>query len=245
MKRREYLKTFIGVPLCLVMSVFDLISSTRSYNVVEAFAYKVFGTISFQDEGVFLLTMQNLLFVVVCNILFADSLSAHFRTGCVYVFSRIHNRSRWFFKQVISLMAKTSIFTCLYLLTTLLICACKSNETVQIKDLYSLVLIFVFSLLLCGLTTLSVNLLSIRWGTTVGFIFVQLSLFSLIFVGTITYKSPVAIALNPVSCLNVLGHEHEVLLNLLCSFGWMLLLCFVGRNFIKKYDVYLFDAEVT
>lgn len=245
MKRKQIYKLFIGFPLCLLLSLYDLISDVGDFDIVESFAYKVFGRMSFNNDGIYLLTMQNLLFVVVCNILFADSISTYFRDGCVYVFSRIHDRVKWYWKQVVYLLMQTSIYTLGYLLSTLWICARKTNQTLQTDQLYPLIIILIFSLFLSGSTTLLINLLSIRWGTTISFICVQIAVFVLIFVGMISCNVPLIVLLNPIACLNILDQPNHAIPMLATNIICMAATIKCGSVFVKKYDIYLFDAEVS
>lgn len=244
MKRNEIFKCLTGFLLGLILSAFDLISVPDSINVLDAFAFKVFGRISFQDESVYVVAMQNLLFVVVCNILFADFISSHFRTSCVYVFSRIHNRTKWFRKQVRALLTRTAMFTGCYLVSIFFVCVRKSSIPVQVTELYPLFVIVLFSIFLCFTTTLLINLLSIRWGTTVGFLSSQILLFTLVFMSTATSHIQVLTVLNPVSCLNILERPESAAITLLIDLVWFGILFGWGAVYVKKYDVFLFDAEV-
>lgn len=244
MKKNDVFKLLAGVPLSLILSAFDLISDVEGTSIIDSFTFKVFGRISLQNESVYLLTMQNLLFVVVCNILFADSISAHFRVSSVYVFSRIYNRAKWYRKQVCMLLIRTSIFSSIYLITTLLICIRKSTEEISVSLLNPLLLIVFLSIFLCGTTTLLINLLSIRWGTNTGFVCVQVMLFALVFIGMATSRVSWATIINPVSCLNVLEKPDMSILILLTDTAWFTLIFCCGSMYVKKYDVFLYDAEI-
>lgn len=244
-KKTNIWKTLISIPLCLLMSIFDLISEKDNYNIVDLFAHKVFGRMSFDNESTFILTMQNLIFVVVCNILFSEILAKHFRTGSVYVFSRIHSRSKWYTCKVIELLFYTTMFSTLYLLSTILICCYRSTATIQANQVIMLLLIFLFAGLFCGSTTLLVNLLTIKFGTTVSFLVVQLTVLTFIFLAMSTSHIPIAILLNPVSCLNILDTTYNTSGILITNTVFLCIIFLAGLRYINNYDIYLFDAEAS
>lgn len=247
MKNKNHfdLRFLLAVPLCAVMFAFSFIGEPGNESVLNLFANKIFGRVSFYDNSAYIEVLQNLIFLVVGNILFSDMIARHFRTGCVYVFSRIHNRRKWYIRKAGSLLLHATLFTFCYLTGALMICIFTTEKTLSSDEINALLLIYVFAFLLSGSTSLLVNLLSTKWGTTIAITLVQFVILALVFVARLTCNYPTIFMLNPMSCLGILENPSSLgyvfASNLAVFFGVL----FCGMRWIRKYDVFLLDAELS
>ena len=245
-EKRNLGKTLFAIPLCAVLSAYDFISEPLDLNVLDIFISKVLGRVTSYNNSSYILTVQNLSFVIIFNFAFSGYIANHFRYSCVYVFSRLRSRRHWYYSRVIEIMIYDLIYLILFFGCNLFVCIQKSTMEFEPASLGTIAALFGFSFLLVINTTLAINLLSMKWGTTVSFFSIQTVLFLLIALAFFFYDISWAVILNPVSCLDFLNKDVNsvlfiVLNNLVC---FVSLLC-LGKRRIVEYDVALFDAEVS
>lgn len=242
--RRCLSKALLAIPLALALHCFELISQPEAVRSMELFLGKVFGRLTLNNDGIYLLAIENLAFVLVFNLLYATCISEHFRYSCVYVFSRQRSRRAWYFRRVGELVLYAVLYLLLYLVCVLLVCLRRSTLPLEAGDWGKFAVVFLFSLSIVMDTTLAINLLAMRWGVTVSFFLVQGVLSSLILLAIWTSNIPWMVQINPISCMNLFDQgagaqvwmaAYHVLLFAAVLFG--------GARYVARYDVAMFDAE--
>lgn len=245
LERKQFAKTLLAIPLCLILSAYDFISAQLDISVIDMFVQKIMGRVTSYDSSSYILTVQNISFVIIFNFAFCDYIASHFRFGCVYVFSRLRSRWTWYYSRVIELVIYAFLYLVLFFGGTLLICICKSTRAFEITSLRTVAFLLAFSFFIVVNSTLAINLLSIRWGATVSFFAVEAILFFLIALSFFTHDIAWAVSLNPMSCLDLLNKEtHIMLFIILNNTVWFLALFYIGRRRVAMYDIALFDPEI-
>lgn len=244
-EKKQIIKTFLAIPLCILLSCYDLISQPDMYDIEELFVQKIFGRISFYDSSAYFITMQNLVFVILFNLIFSGYIASYFRYSCVYVFSRLKNRRSWYSSRIVELMIYAFIYVTLFLGGNLIVCIHKSVLSLESEAWKTIFLLLFLSFLLVVNTTLAINILSIRWGTTMSFFVIQVLMFLLVLLAIFTCNITWAAVINPVSCLNILGGDARTIVLIIASnIVWSLVIIGFGMRRVIKYDVALFDAEL-
>ena len=67
-ERNQFAKTIAAIPLCLVLSSFSLLSEPEKIDVISLFIHHLFGTMSLDTHGTFLLVMENMLFLLLFQV---------------------------------------------------------------------------------------------------------------------------------------------------------------------------------
>lgn len=242
--RRRLKKALLAIPLALALHCLALISQPEPMPAMELLLGKVFGRITLNNNGIYLLAIENLAFVLVFNLLYATCISEHFRYSCVYVFSRQRSRRAWYFRRVGELVLYAVLYLLLYLGCVLLVCLRCSTLPLEPGDWGKFAVVFLFSLSIVMDTTLAINLLAMRWGVTVSFFLVQGVLSSLILLAIWTSNIPWMVQINPISCMNLFDQgagaqvwmaAYHVLIFAAILFG--------GARYVARYDIAMFDAE--
>lgn len=242
--RRRLKKALLAIPLALALHCLALISQPEPMPAMELLLGKVFGRITLNNNGIYLLAIENLAFVLVFNLLYATCISEHFRYSCVYVFSRQRCRRAWYFRRVGELVLYAVLYLLLYLGCVLLVCLRCSTLPLEPGDWGKFAFVFLFSISIVVDTTLAINLLAMRWGVTVSFFLVQGVLSSLILLAIWTCNIPWMVQLNPISCLSLLdqgaGEQVRMAAYHVLIFAAIL---FGGARYVARYDIAMFDAE--
>ena len=124
-----------------------------------------------------------------------------------------------------------------------MICCASSNAPFLREHLGSLLLLYLCALLITVNITLGINLLSLRFGSTVSFFVVQAALAGFIYLALNTAVSAPCAWLNPLSCILILDAPTPYL-PLLGSVIILILLFFGGMAYVDRYDIALFDPEI-
>ncbi len=244
-EKRFIIKAFLSIPLALILYCYEVFSPPEAIEITDMFIQKVFGKITTSDSSAYILTIQNLAFVIIFNLLFSSYISEHFRYSCVYVFSRLKSRKVWFNHRVLELIIYATIYIIMFFIITLFVCIRKSTLEFQSDDIEVYMIILLFSLMITLNTTIATNLLSIKFGTITSFFVVQGVLFFLVIISLVSDHNTFLSIVNPISCLNLLTHENYMTgLMMLNNIVIFFLLYFYGKKSITCYDIALFDAEI-
>ena len=243
-ERNQFAKTIAAIPLCLVLSSFSLLSEPEKIDVISLFIHHLFGTMSLDTHGTFLLVMENMLFLLLFQLLFADHISRHVRLGGVYILSRVQSRNRWYFSRILELTGYASLYVLFYFLTLLWVSARRSTLPVNMSQFSMVVLLWMLSVLLAIQISTITNLAALYRGTAVAVFAVMCGFVILIMHAVIGNSIPAMRWLNPMACLGLLYAPtyqqvwmitYHVLLTIITQL--------VGAQIIQHYDIALFDAE--
>ena len=167
MLRNVLVALIMGI-LCVGTGFFDLknvplwkIILLNSYAGVEYYP---------QDIPEFTFQYMQLFFF---QILFATYIYRHFQSASIYFFSRNANRKRWILKEVAKIYFNAVIYLVVACLAQIIVISMFTKITIDIKSvIIALYYIVIHSLYLLAIT-LAVNIVSVIFSGTVGFISVQ------------------------------------------------------------------------
>ncbi len=240
-------KALVALPLCLVLYCYELEPGCRAgYSLIQAFCAILFGAVDYQNSYVYIMTIENIAYIFLFDLMFAAHITGHFRYSCVYVFTRIHSRKKWSLARMAELLACAFVYAFLYVGGVLMISINAAQQPLTTTALIRVGMVFLFSFFLLSSTALSVNLLSLRYGTAIGLLVTVGSVLGLVALLLVFHAHPVAVLLNPLACLNLFNSGlGGALFTTAYNFVVLLVLLFAGVYTVSSYDVALFDAELT
>jgi hypothetical protein len=246
-EKKHLFKTVAALPLCLVLFCYYFLPNyqTQLGSFSEAFCSMIFGSMDMENERVYLLTVENIAFIMLFNIMYTGYITSHFRYSCVYVFSRIKSRKGWFSARAAEIMIFAAVYDLFYILGASAICAAATGSGPNYVALYRMIIVYVFTFLVLVNTTLLINIIALRLGTAPGFFIVQGIVFGLIALLLATYDTKIMVILNPISCLNLFNQGMNT--GWLTALNNLIILAVIflfGRWYVGKYDVAMFDAEI-
>lgn len=245
LEKGKLAKVLLAIPLAMVHSAYVWIGETLPIPISELVISQIFGRIGLESSGTVILSVDNLCFSVLFNIVMAGQIAEAFRYSCVYVFTRIPDRTGWVIKRVLELLIYAAMFQALYMVTTALLCSTVSSVPLSGYDVEMLLVIFGYCLLILMNTTLAVNFLAMRFGTVSAFFMVQGMVIILFLLALATRENLFFIAVNPVSCVGLLNYQSGVRIGM---FGTNLavgvIVMLAGIRYIRRYDVALADPEL-
>ena len=239
------LRSLFSLPLAFILCLHLLKPGCRSFSTpTDVFFDSLFGAMDFDNRRVYILTVENIAYIVVFHLLFGSHISEHFRYGCVYVFSRLHNRTRWYLRRVAEILLCCLLYSSFYIMSVLLICCNAASGSADSFLLVRVLLVFLFSFVIMGTTTVLTNLLSLRYGTAPSIFITEFLFFGLIAILTLTYKNSFLVLANPVAFLNLFNNGvGPAVFTVFYNLFLLLLTIILGLRYIQKYDVALFDHE--
>lgn len=244
-EKEQIYKILSACPLAFIKCINELVSEVRDYSITDLVSYQIYGKISSPDGEMLVLVLQNMIFMIVFQIMFADYISKHFRYSCVYVFTRLQNRKKWYVCRIAELAVAAVFYLALYIGTITLICTGKSTYPLTGADIKALVLLMISAFFLVWNATVLVNTISLRWGMMAGFFFVQAGLAVLYALSKVSMAYPSLTMINPIACINILNADGGAILQMLIgNLGWTMLICYCSMRYIEKYDIALMDAEL-
>ncbi len=239
--------TILKIPaagvLSLALNITTLAGSKTETDPFEMLLYRLFGTMLSDPKEMYTIVVQNMIFVVLFSVLFAGYIAGHFRFSCVYVFSRLKSRRGWFVQRGCELMLSAALYTAVYMAVTILICNAGSTAKFPAEHVSDVLLLYVCAWLIVVNITFTINLMSLRLGSTVSFFVSQAALAGLIYPAVNTAPSAPLAWVNPLSCVLALDAPHPG--KTLITGGIILLvLIFGGMEYVNRYDVAMFDPEI-
>lgn len=108
--------------------------------------------------------------ILLLNLLFGDYISKDFRTNSEYIFVRVKNKSKWYDKKCFQLFLYCCLGTMIYIAMYMGGAISKTVLPLAISDMTVMFSSYIMLTLFTYFTTLFINLLSILYGTSIGFI---------------------------------------------------------------------------
>lgn len=241
---KQFVKTAAAMPLCLVQSAFELLSKPEEISAIDLFVSHLFGAMSLESHGTILLVMENMLFILTFQILFASHISRNFRTGGIYVFSRVQSRGHWYIARFFELTSYAAIYMLIYFMTLLWVSIRRSALPLDMSRIGTLVLLWGVSVLLTLQLSTITNLIALFLGTAASIFIVACGFIVLIVLAVVGNDIPAMLWLNPMGCLGFLYAPQTqqiwmVTYNLILTITLQL----IGVHIVQHYDIALFDAE--
>lgn len=138
-------------------------------DMVAVFSKKVFhGLYSRQPDVA--IVINACISIIVFNILYGSFIYDELHGTGIYYFIRYQTRKKWFVLKIVTLLWSTFVFHAVYI-GLQYICSLKlSNESVNPRNLGMLISYTAYLTILCFMTSMLMNILSVRFGRVIAFI---------------------------------------------------------------------------
>lgn len=248
---KKWLKVLVIIPITIIFSAYKFISEPIDITVGNLLLSTVMGQTSTENTTAFLFVVEKLFYLVIFNIMYGNFIYDDFRYSSVYLFSRLKSRSTWFYKKSLELLGITFVYTGLFLITNFFICKNCTLSPIEQSDIIILFLLFARIIMLLFLTTVAINLISIRLGNALGFIIVYISVVLLVFVAMNQSSLPYIgtskwlLIFNP-ACGIIEDIYYDTNLLVVFFIYNIILVCIammIGSLYIDRFDVALVDYE--
>lgn len=248
---RKWVKVFLIIPPTFLYSIDDFMFGKNNNAIGFSLAGKVLGEISLNENKVFVLVAESLFYLIIFNILYGNFISEDFRYCSVYLFSRLKNRKTWFYKKVLKLFTLASSYTLIFLGTNLFICIHNSTSNLNHYTWKIFFILFCMLTMILTLTTLTINLISLKFGNIIGFILVYITILVLIYIAIkgqnmpIIRKFPILMSINPVSGISFNFSEMPYIQVVISIYYFILIIAafIFGAIYVNKLDIALSDSE--
>lgn len=250
-KRRLLIALFIIIPVALVFN-YDLLLSQgeASYALEQMIVSRIFDIKSIEEKTL-ILAVNSIYFIVIFHICFGTYIYKDFISNGAYIFTRLKSRKSWFYQKSVDIIKLGMLYSLLFVLTLFALCGIFVGKPLEIDIVYTVFFLWFSSSILIILTTLLINVLSIFYGSHIGFIFGYAILVFLIgvsinfeyipIIGKYTYAS----LINPASIMFLYLIENKALV-LLGLFYYSLvvgLLIYLSAKLISKIDISITTVE--
>lgn len=247
----KFIRIISIVPVTFFFSLYSLISDKHDIAIASMLTGKIFGSVTDDTSKAFVLMLSNILYLVLFNIFFGNLISEDFRFSSVYLFSRLRNRKVWFYKRAFELLMISSVYALLFLVSNLMICTFCSTSKIELNEVKIFLVLFGLITMILAITTIIINLLAIKFGSTTAFIAVYISVIMLIFLSLKHESIPFlgkyyfVRLFNPLSgiVLNLFDNPIAQSIVAFYYFILMVLTFILGGRFVDNVDIALLDCE--
>uniref|UniRef100_UPI0040567C2E hypothetical protein n=1 Tax=Agathobacter sp. TaxID=2021311 RepID=UPI0040567C2E len=169
--KKKYKNIFLLVPLVLLYR-YDLLFFPQKTNehVGEVFLMHLFGGSYDMEKADLTVSVVGLVGIIFLSLLFADYIICDLRESAEYIFTRYMGRKKWYLRKLGELFAYCNVGIFLYILFYVLNAVFESEKQIAKEDILVIVCTYIMLLLFTYCITLSINLLSLFFDTTIGFI---------------------------------------------------------------------------
>jgi hypothetical protein len=171
--KRYYKYIFLLILFVIVYRPFLFFGS---YEIDESagtiFLSNMFGGSYSREKIEIVLSVTSLFGVVIINILFGDYIARDYLINSEYIFTRENNKGKWFLKKAAGLGLYSLLGMGVYVGTYVIGAITKSRKGVTVEDITVMVLTFIMMWELVFVTTLLINIISLKVGASISFIIV-------------------------------------------------------------------------
>lgn len=247
----KWLKIIFIIPITILFNFNVFLSKPSDIMVGDLLLGKIMGQMTTDNATVFIFLVDSLFYLIIFNLLYGNFIYDDFRYSSVYLFSRLKSRKTWFYKKSLELLGITIVYTLIFLLTNLWLSKMNTVQAINSETLIIFGLLFTRLVLLLFLTTILINLLSIRFGNALGFITVYIGVVMLIFLAASHQSIPfigsnnVFLFLNPICGLieETFSNFNIQVLFYFYNFFLLCIINIVGAFYIDRFDIALVDYE--
>ncbi len=251
-KKRLLLALFIIIPVVLVFN-YDLFLShgKASYTLKQMLVSRIFDVKSIYEEKTLILAVNSIYFIVIFHICFGTYIYKDFISNGAYIFTRLKSRRVWFYRKSMDIIKFSMLYSFLFVGTLLTICRIFVGKPLEIDIIYTVFFLWFSSSVLIIMSTLLINMLSIFYGSHIGFIFGYATLVFLIaasinfekipLIGKYTYVS----LINPASIMFLYLIENKVVVVLGFIYYSLVVALFICMSvkLVNKIDVSITTVE--
>lgn len=251
--RRQYKYIFLLIPLVVLYRPFLFFGSYQlNESVGGVFLSNMFGGSYSREKIEIVLSVTSLFGVMIMNILFGDYICKDFSTNGEYIFSREHNKGKWFMRKAFGLgkycVLGTVIYVGLYAIGSIM----KSNKALMMSDVVVIGATAVMIVEFAYLSTLLINVLAIRFGTSLAFV-ITYSIFIVSEMITFCLQGmkentlvKVLHYVNPMSNMTISWNysDEYVCWSMIYFFILIMTVLFIGKNVASRCEIGIKASEV-
>lgn len=210
----------VGV-LCGIGMGCSFSSETSELPLGVLIRYLAFGEFEIGKGYVFYFLKQYFPYLIF-QAIWGTYLYQRFCTGCVYYFSRLQDRSIWYWKEIVKLFFMAVSFLVIYIGTAVVTIGIKYGVRWETTGVWMLLLNLEIQVLWLYTMTLLTNLFSIRWGSSSGYIMIASVVFMglcyfVLFEDVLDFSSndnlvlkSIMVKINPISHIVLKWHSSDI-----------------------------------
>jgi hypothetical protein len=208
---------------------------------------KVLASTTQANFTMFVLTIGNLYFLFLFNLLFGTYIFNDANNCGTYIFSRLKDRRTWFYRKARELMMFSFCYTALVIATLAAISLWESKRGIDEKMLIIAVLLLFYFTLLSALTSVAISLLAFRWGSIIAFLiiyFIEVMLVLSLLIPVHTTFSRIWNYFNPFGGIFSLEElSGRTVYHIAYPVALFILFVYLGGKYITRMDIGLKDVE--
>lgn len=245
-------KIVVIIPIAFLFNVNLLITKGGiDLSVQEMLAGCLFGAAETGDIKTYALVLEKSYYILIFNMIFGTYIYNDFLVSSIYLFSRLRDRKKWFNNKVVELVGFALTYTFLFLSILFIICAVSSNYQVDKSTFQMLGILWLLVTLFLTVTTLIINLIAIKFNSSVGFICVYIALLILIAHAlqfhdlSLTDMGTYLMLVNPVYAI-IFNMADNVVMRMIAIIYYLILngiVILLGTKYINNLEVGLLDKE--
>ena len=250
--KSDIIKCFTILPVLLLRRA-SLLATGRKLEmpVAELFLQEIFSGNPSRIHTNIVMMMFGMFEIVVFNLLFGNYLYRDLYENTDYIFVRYPNRIKWFLPRAKRLALYTILYVFLFLGITFVLCANFSSGEIDETAIWVLFITFIMLCLFTYWTTLIINLLSMRLGSTMAFIslYIVMVVLAALAIGhekiPVINKCPLLLKLNPIANVVIQWESgsKESLFHAVYFICLIMITLCVGGVFVKRIDIGLINKE--
>ena len=250
---RKNMLVLLIIPM-VVIFLFDCIMYKNEYITLDNFLISsLFGSNSKLEKKIYVLLIDNLYYIILFNFLYGSYIYDEFRNNEVYQFTRIRNRGKWFKNKFFKLLGLAVLYSTMLLMCIFVIGMYTTDDLPEIQTYLLLFRMLIMISSIIFLSTLVINILSIKLNNIEAFAIVYISILALVFIATIqNQKLPDMSKIdlenlwNPMAGLILNSKDNPLFQYFSITYYAVLSIIgfFVGNKTIGKMDISLVDNEV-
>lgn len=249
---KKWIKVVWCIPVVILTNGYKFISDKSELPISTMILNNIYGQVSIGDAKAFIMVFENLFYIILFNILFGNYIYQDFQYSSIYLFSRTKNREKWFYKKSTEVLFVSMIYTVLFLCMNLFVCCFNNKNKCDIATYKVMLVLFAMITMFLSISTILINIISIRFGNSIGFIVVYLGIVVLSFLSLNYQKIPILkqnekiLILNPMCGVisNLMNKPFMQLMVLLYYCGLIIITFAIGAWYINKLDIALIDREI-
>lgn len=145
------------------------ISSSWETDMTTVFSQKIFHGLYSRNKDISIV-INACISIIMFNILYGSFIYDELQGMGIYHFIRYRTRKKWFAQKIIKLLCNTFVFHAVYIGMQYVFSLKLSNESVNFSNLGLLISYTLYFTILCFMTSMLTNILSVRFGRVIAFI---------------------------------------------------------------------------
>lgn len=249
MRVKRWSKIGFVILLVFFLEGYTFVSQPLEIDATKLLLGKLFGTVTeLQGDDIeikkFIFISEKMGYLILFHILYGSYLADHFRGISVYIFSRVINRRKWFGKKVLELVMLSIVYTFVLIVLLVILVLHQSGMPIDSNFWKNVLLVFCIQSMITILTTLFLNLCTVRWNILVSFLTTYGVICILIIAAIRAEMNSALIIWNPFCYLEF---ETQMGYRMIPIITWNGFLCLfigiVGMEWIEQMDISLQDKE--